>query len=641
MKTLPLNISYQDSSRNRTGRRILLLEPGYRNKYPPLGLMKLSAYHKNLGDTVVFLKGDYFKYFLDEKFEKCLAKIKQQDFDLENWEAFECLIRDYLRVRRQAILEEILTLVPNGYFYTVENLLKHYAYNYSPERRWDRVYVTTLFTFYWKETIKAFQFAKKIVKSLEGLYIGGVAASLIHELFEEDTGLIAGKNIIIGLLDKPGILDDNEIVIDEITPDYSILETIDYSYPLDTGYLTYTTKGCKRGCEFCAVPKLEPAYKDRLPLEKQISKIAGMYGERKDLILMDNNVLCSPKFPEIIREILALGFTKGARYVAPNRFEILTNYLLKEDNIHNEQKYLQQAYHFLTCFGKRRIKGENAQKRYYQLLQEQGLDSLETFSKEKLLDSRKEINAFIEKYRSKIPKRRYVDFNQGLDCRYIDEEKMLLLSQLPIRPMRIAFDSLALRERYESAVRLADKYGVHHLSNYILFNYKDKPEELWLRLKINNDLNRELQTEIYSFPMKFVPMYGEASKSRSYHSYIGKHWHPKYLRAVQCILNATKGVVSVNPAFFERAFGKDLDGYFTLLMMPEPYIMYRDRFEENGKTASWIDQYKNLNRLQLNEAQAIILTNDFSSFNGSTSGAVVEFMKHYQLKYRPEKKKNA
>ncbi len=113
---------------------------------------------------------------------------------------------------------------------------------------------------------------------------------------------------------------------------------------------------------------------------------------------------------------------------------------------------------------------------------------------------------------------------------------MALLSRLPIKPMRIAFDHIALRDIYENAIRLADKYGVRTLSNYILFNYQDKPEHLWERLEINLQLNSELQSTVYSFPMKYIPLYGEDATNRKF---LGTHWNRKYIRSIQCILNAT------------------------------------------------------------------------------------------------------
>ena len=41
-------------------KNILLIEPGYKNKYPPLGLMKIAAYHGPYGkkDRVKFIKGE-------------------------------------------------------------------------------------------------------------------------------------------------------------------------------------------------------------------------------------------------------------------------------------------------------------------------------------------------------------------------------------------------------------------------------------------------------------------------------------------------------------------------------------------------------------------------------------------------------
>ncbi len=45
--------------RNRVGSmNILLVEPSYRSKFPPLGLMRLSTYHHRRGDRVAFVRGE-------------------------------------------------------------------------------------------------------------------------------------------------------------------------------------------------------------------------------------------------------------------------------------------------------------------------------------------------------------------------------------------------------------------------------------------------------------------------------------------------------------------------------------------------------------------------------------------------------
>ena len=51
-------------ARPRKKLKILLIEPNYSNKYPPIGLMKLSTYHKMLGHEVVFYKGDLKQFVI-------------------------------------------------------------------------------------------------------------------------------------------------------------------------------------------------------------------------------------------------------------------------------------------------------------------------------------------------------------------------------------------------------------------------------------------------------------------------------------------------------------------------------------------------------------------------------------------------
>ena len=101
-----------------------------------------------------------------------------------------------------------------------------------------------------------------------------------------------------------------------------------------------------------------------------------------------------------------------------------------------------------------------------------------------MLNHEEELTPIIEKYRSKAKKARYLDFNQGDDGRKINDENMKQLARFAIQPLRIAFDDIDLKDVYCKAVRTAHRHGISQISNYILHNYKDKPEDLYERLRV-------------------------------------------------------------------------------------------------------------------------------------------------------------
>lgn len=409
-------------------RRILLVEPAYNNKYPPLGLMKLSTYHKLKGDYVRFIKG-------------CSKS--------------------------------------------------------SSGEKWDRIYVSTLFTFYWKETIRTINFYRACVAHPSDVIAGGVMATLLGDDIEKETG----ARVIRGLLDKAGIVDQGDRHrIDDLIPDYQMLDDVDYTYSLRDSYLSYATRGCPNRCRFCAVHRIEPSFVDYIPMKRQVMGIEELYGPKQNLVLMDNNVLASGRFEDIVRDILDLGFFKGAKL-------------------------------------NRRL--------------------------------------------------RKVDFNQGTDANYLTPANMALLAKLPIDPLRIAFDHISMKDVYVSKIKLARDHGILDLSNYVLYNYQDTPDDFYERLRINCQLNIDLGTKIYSFPMKYIPL---DAKDRSF---VGEHWNKRLLRGVQCILLATRGLVTTRLEFFEAAFGRSAEEFERIAMMPEHYIIQRRKYEHNG-ASDWEKTYKAL-----------------------------------------------
>ena len=423
-------------------KNILLIEPSYKNKYPPLGLMKIAQYHGPRGktDNVTFIKGEDAKVF---------------------------------------------------------------------SQHWDRIYVTTLFSFEWKRISRSIDFALEVANGqADKVFVGGIAASLMRERFVAEARW-RGVRFIKGLLDKTPAeslqLDDfseelyssdlDSRPIEDLIPDYSILDQVTYRYPVNDAYFTYASRGCIRKCSFCGVPKLEGAQRDTESITDIVRGIERLYGPKKDLVLMDNNVVASPRFKDIIAEIRDLGFTPGAKL-----------------------------------------------------------------------------------RRGRVPVQRRVDFNQGVDARILCKDPMFLreLSTICIKPLRIAFDHLGLKKPYTQAVRYACDVGLTNLSNYMLYNFHDTPQDLFERMRLNVSLNEELGVRIFSFPMRYQPT------DLPDRSHVGKNWNRYWLRSMQLILQATHGIVSGAPDYFRHAFGDTFEQFENILMRPQHFIFNRNWYERQS-----------------------------------------------------------
>lgn len=611
-------------------RNILLLEPNYRNKYPPIGLMKLATYHRKLGDNVVFYKGDLKQFVLEDICCQLIDKISEIDQSI-NWNDYRGEIIQFIQkgirsIKFSLIDKSQFTIALDNWFEHFKNQYRKGEYYKNP--KWDRVCVTSLFTFHWDITIETIEFAKKIVKDANEVKVGGVLATVLSNEVEQETGITPHK----GLLDKAGALDNNDIIIDNLPLDYSILEEIEYKYPENNAYYGYMTRGCIRKCSFCAVPKLEPVFQEFISLKKQLKEVSKTYGAKRNLLLLDNNVLASDCFPEIIKEIKESGYSKDSKYIEPNQLDIAIKNLKSGKN---DRAFIRKSHNLLQQL-LQKLNGEN-QQNLYNLMEALSLLSVNTATKQNILTIYPDVKELYEKHRNKTPKQRYVDFNQGVDARLLvkDEMKMKLLSEIPINPLRIAFDSMKYEKIYVKAVELAAKYGISHLSNYLLYNEKDKPVELYQRLKINVDLCESLGINIYSFPMKYHPINGKEWYANR--NYIGEHWNRKYIRAIQTILNATKGKIGKGKSFFYEAFGQDVDEYHKLLYMPETYILFRFFFKDMGYTERWWNELNNFSTIDLNTVKTIIEKNDFTDIdNLNCSKPIKDFLRNHYLISREE-----
>lgn len=427
---------------------VLLVEPSYRSKFPPLGLMRIASYHKERGDLVTFVRGK------------------------------DSAIRD---------------------------------------TSWHRVYISSLFTYELPRTVETVKYYSISVETpSEDIIVGGIGATLLPNYIREK---VACK-VVAGPLDKPNMLDPGSPPISTYLPDYSMLGGVDWQYRPEDAYFVRVTVGCVRNCTFCAVPVLEPKFAFSKGVDEQIREVQEKYGEKRDLVVLDNNILANDCFEDTISQIREAGFQAGAK-------------LLK--------------------------------------------------------------------------RKRFVDFNQGIDARLVTPEVAKLLSSICLTPVRLAFDFEAMAAEYRRAIHLLAGEGFIDFTNYVMFNFNDTPESLYNRMSINIALSQQYGIRITSFPMRFIPINDVSRK------FVSKKWYWRYLRGIQCVLNATHGMVSPNPTFFEGAFGSSFAEFLEILAMPDHYILYREKYK-NKEADDWKGLYRRLSESERNDFLLIL-----ERLNGSKS----------------------
>jgi len=114
------------------------------------------------------------------------------------------------------------------------------------------------------------------------------------------------------------------------------------------------------------------------------------------------------------------------------------------------------------------------------------------------------------------------------------------------------------------------------------------------------------------------------------------YWNKKYVRAVQAILNATKGKIGRGVSFFEKAFGKDEKEYMELLIMPETFILFRLFFEHLGYTQKWREEMSALSDSEREELYPLIFQNDFNHIEELTDNLKFQHILSYYKNYRGE-----
>lgn len=131
-------------------------------------------------------------------------------------------------------------------------------------------------------------------------------------------------------------------------------------------------------------------------------------------------------------------------------------------------------------------------------------------------------NIFQELYETRLE----IDFNQGIDARLINERVASWLERLKIPIVRLAYDTLAIKEPLKKAIEILKKSGFsgRRILVYCLYNNpfeKDSPQTFLERLQ---DL---IDWGVVSYPMRYEPL-----EPRPKNTYVSPYWTAELLEMV-------------------------------------------------------------------------------------------------------------
>lgn len=145
---------------------------------------------------------------------------------------------------------------------------------------------------------------------------------------------------------------------------------------------------------------------------------------------------------------------------------------------------------------------------------------------------------------------RPVDFNQALDIQLFKGEKAKCFKGLKMQPFRLAWDSKRVKNVVIDGLKLAMEYGQKDFAVLMLYNFDDKPQEIYDRIRTL----AEIGSNVMVFLMKYQPL--DTMKKGDY---IGTHWCKELIQNFGRLRSKdfVNGILRFNNIeHFESIFGK-------------------------------------------------------------------------------------